>query len=74
MPGERASASKAGGHVAHCWADQREHMEALYGWRSAEYQDCPGGTCLLPDGHDGPHAWTPDSEIAIRFAGGPDAE
>jgi hypothetical protein len=23
---------------------------------------------VLPDGHDGPHTFTPDAEIIIRFA------
>lgn len=26
-----------------------------------------GSTCLLPDGHDGDHEFTPDDEIAIVF-------
>lgn len=25
-------------------------------------------TCLLPDEHDGPHEWTPDSEITVIFS------
>ena len=24
-------------------------------------------SCLLEDGHDGPHEWTPNSEIIIKF-------
>lgn len=27
-----------------------------------------GTTCMLPDGHDGPHEWTRDDEIRIIFA------
>jgi hypothetical protein len=30
----------------------------------ADKDDC---TCLLPGGHDGPHEWTPDSEIVVAF-------
>jgi hypothetical protein len=27
-----------------------------------------GATCLLDDGHEGPHEWTPDKDIRIAFA------
>jgi hypothetical protein len=48
--------------TAHCWADVRDGLEL---WESI---DMPGATCFLPDGHDGPHEFTPDSEVVISFA------
>jgi hypothetical protein len=36
-------------------------------WESAgEYPHT--STCMLLDGHDGPHEFTPDDEITIEFA------
>ena len=32
------------------------------------WEDGGHSTCLLADGHDGPHEFTPDSEIVVRFA------
>jgi hypothetical protein len=32
------------------------------------WEDEGRSTCLLPDGHDGPHEFTPDTEIVVRFA------
>ena len=37
----------------HCWAECEEGE----------------ATCLLEDGHEGPHEWTPDNEIMITFKG-----
>lgn len=33
---------------------------------SGEYPNT--STCMLLDGHDGPHEFTPDSDITIGFA------
>jgi hypothetical protein len=44
--------------MRHCWFD----------FESSEYLQMPGHTCMLPDGHDGPHEPTPDAEIMIGFA------
>lgn len=41
--------------VVHCWAD------------GPETEDGVGTTCMLLHGHDGPHVWTRDDEIGIRF-------
>jgi len=43
--------------VLHCWEDGPpcEHDE-----------DC-SSTCMLPAGHDGPHDWTCDNLISVRF-------
>lgn len=46
-------------HVVHCWEDAR-------------LPDDSGSTCLLLDGHEGPHAFTPDDEITLQFV--PDAQ
>ncbi len=53
----------------HCWADawgdhevgSPEYLAARLAWPR-------GGTCLLPDGHDGPHEFTPDDQIFVIFA------
>jgi hypothetical protein len=37
-----------------CWEDHRD----VHG---------KGSTCTLPDGHEGAHEFTPDSEIAVGF-------
>jgi hypothetical protein len=42
-----------------CWEDRRSYY---VDW------DSPAETCMLPDGHDGPHEWTPDSEIVVQFS------
>lgn len=54
----------------HCWADKGEWMESEYGYGSTEHMEASeeGATCLLSEGHDGPHVWTPDSDITVRFA------
>lgn len=41
--------------VVHCWAD---------GPRTED--DC-GTTCMLLDGHTGPHQWTRDDGIGVSF-------
>jgi hypothetical protein len=51
-----------------------EWLEETYGHRSEEYIDAQcsddyGGTCMLPEGHRGPHEFTPDSEIVVVFCG-----
>jgi hypothetical protein len=51
----------SGRPVIHCWEDRRltdPHEEPA--------------TCLLEDGHQGEHEWTPDSEIVLSF--GPTVE
>jgi hypothetical protein len=57
--------------AAHCWAGKSDYYEALYGFMSPEHAAVyfeDGSTCLLDDGHDGPHEWTPDNAIGITFA------
>lgn len=53
-PPQRRPAHMA--RIVHCWAD---------GPRTT---DDVGTTCMLEDGHEGPHEWTRDDQISIRFA------
>ena len=44
--------------------------DAYYALVALYYMDeglTPDATCLLPDGHTGPHEWTPDEDITITF-------
>ena len=60
--------------MVHCWKDYQEWIEETTGkpwyeqYDSLKYEH--GATCHLPDGHGGPHEWTPDNEIMIEFKGG----
>lgn len=57
----------------HCWKDLGEHLEetnvdAYHEWYGSRYPDSPlGATCMLPDGHVGPHEFTPDNQIGVTF-------
>jgi hypothetical protein len=51
--------------VPHCWIGNSEVVE----WGSdawAEAFNNPA-TCMLLDGHEGPHEFVPDSEIVVSF-------
>ena len=51
----------------HCWASQEDEYEfGTDEW--AEAFNRGFGICMLPDGHDGPHVFTPPEDIAISFA------
>lgn len=55
---------------AHCWHDFHEWLRETYGVASDEYIDQrekPSASCLLWDGHEGPHEWTDDTQIVVRF-------
>lgn len=56
--------------MTHCWMGKYEYMESIGQLDDylADGEQVPS-TCLLPDGHAGPHEWTPDSEIIIQFKG-----
>lgn len=55
-----------GDRVLHCWADWRSTLEVgSEAWNQSWAG--PNKTCLLPAGHAGPHEWTPDDEIRVRF-------
>ncbi len=47
----------------HCWEDgPRTYIDDTW-------DECgTGSTCLLPDGHDGDHEFTPDDQITVSFA------
>lgn len=59
--------------MVHCWQGRRDTLE----YASQEYFDeietC-GHTCLLENGHDGPHEWTRDDEIMVTFVAPPAPE
>lgn len=62
--------------VLHCWMGKRDYAIDVHGWGSPEHlatysdndEEDNDGTCMLPDGHDGEHEFTPDNEIGISFA------
>lgn len=65
----------------HCWMGEDEHMQSTLtvdeyqAWaRDPARQSVPDGTCMLPDGHDGPHKFTPDDQIVIQFGALDDAK
>ena len=56
--------------TVHCWKDQLEDAEERFGVGSDEWAaayDSPGGTCMLSDGHDGPHEFTSDDRVVVSF-------
>jgi len=64
--------------MTHCWKDYEEWLIETYGEHSEAHlefvaEDWASGnsprgkTCMLPDGHEGPHAWTDDADIVITF-------
>lgn len=68
-----------GERVLHCWKDYTEHLEEIHGWGTPAYwvawaaqwsdeDTFHGSTCMLEDSHDGPHDFTPDSDIGVSFA------
>lgn len=65
--------------LTHCWAGWLESMsdddridEMARQWQADDaagrsdrgFQD---KTCLLPQGHSGPHEWTPDDQFSVKF-------
>lgn len=64
--------------TGHCWTGRNEVETAIPDCTHGGHDDwdqameCAYGreqaTCLLEDGHSGPHEWTPDSEIVVSFA------
>lgn len=47
--------------VVHCWEDGPEVGRLLEGYPIRS-------TCMLLDGHEGPHDFVPDDQIVMRFA------
>lgn len=67
-----------------CWTTRSQYIEDTYGYLSPEYieneadeltacqrGECFSATCMLPAGHEGPHVFTPDDQIAVRFGPSP---
>jgi hypothetical protein len=62
----------------HCWESEREWIETMYGDDSEEYYEymasvAPSRACLLPSGRDGPHVWTDNEDIVLKFNDPPNA-
>lgn len=55
------AADKLARRVPHCWEV------------GPETDDGCSTTCMLLDGHDGPHEWTRDDNITVSFAPMPEA-
>ena len=55
----------------HCWHDEGEYLEGTCGLRSPEHCDYilsdRRRTCMLPEGHSGPHVWTDNDQIVVKF-------
>ena len=71
---------REGERTVHCWQDYWDHIYTIdpenYWTRRAEAMPDmdtrpPGATCMLLEGHDGPHEWTPDSDIGMKFSVSP---
>ncbi len=51
-----------------CWHGLTDNMEICSPeWDAAHERYPHGATCLLPDGHEGPHEYTPDNKIMLTF-------
>ncbi len=65
----------SGKRVVHCWTDKTHYMQETYGWASDQHiaaiSEDVGSTCMLIEGHEGDHVWTPDDAIGVRFAPAP---
>ncbi len=54
----------------HCWKDSLEAVEDRHGYASPEWfaaEAAQRGSCMLLAGHEGPHEFTPDTDIFIDF-------
>jgi hypothetical protein len=57
--------------VVHCWKGKSDHAEEVHGHGSPEWIEAflEDGTCMLLEGHEGEHEFTPDREIGVAFGG-----
>lgn len=56
--------------TVHCWKDRLEWAEEHFGIGSRGWAialDAPSATCMLHDGHIGPHEWVEDNQITVKF-------
>lgn len=53
--------------ILHCWYDFEDGYYREDGTWDPEW--VPGHTCMLLDGHDGPHEPTSDRNIGVTLAG-----
>ncbi len=54
----------------HCWKGIMDDLEfGTDAWLRASIDLPARATCMLPDGHDGPHEWTPNDQIRVNFKG-----
>ena len=56
----------------HCWHGRIQDIEERFGSNSAEYlatfaEGFMDGSCMLEDGHDGPHEFVDDDKIGVTF-------
>lgn len=59
--------------ILHCWHGENDDNEI----GSDEWVEVfihGEGTCMLSDGHAGPHVYTPDDELVIKFTVEPVAD
>ena len=49
-----------------CWAGELDQYE-IGSDEWCEVLARGDGTCMLPDGHEGPHIFTPNSDIGVHF-------
>lgn len=55
-----------------CWTGKLDWIIETFGDLSREWceyvaQNGPCETCMLPEGHAGPHVWTPNDKIVLVF-------
>ena len=56
----------------HCWKSNVEHAEETFGYCSDHHAEAMNNrsTCLLLDGHEGPHEFVFDGDIMVKFERG----
>ncbi len=55
--------------MVHCWADKMEVLgiEKFYETLEDDNPEGIGSTCMLEDGHEGPHKFVRDDLIGVTF-------
>lgn len=54
--------------MRHCWMSRYEYMQSI--GQELDYLADPGPvpqTCMLQANHDGPHEWTDNDKILLRW-------